>query len=121
MRIAVLAVLALFGAAPRARSAEILVHAAASLRESLEQIARAHSARTGDEVRLNLGASSGLARQLLEGAPGDVFFPADESKMDQVAEAGLVVPGTRRSVLANSLVVVVRSGSKLVLGTSADL
>ena len=46
------------------RAAEIHVFAAASLTESLKEIAAAYERQTGDKVMFNLGASSFLARQI---------------------------------------------------------
>jgi molybdate transport system substrate-binding protein len=45
-------------------------------------------ANPGTDVVLNLGSSSTLREQILEGAPADVFAPANTSNMDQVVEAG---------------------------------
>lgn len=53
----------------------ITVFAAASLSDALKAIVAAHEKSTGDIVRLNLGASSTLARQIEEGAPADCSFP----------------------------------------------
>lgn len=101
--------LALVGAAtaPALRAAELHVFAAASLADALTDYAPLHEAATGDKLVLNLAASSLLARQIQEGAPADLFFSADEAKMDALARAGLLLADTRRSVLANSLVIVV--------------
>lgn len=52
------------------------------------------------------GGSGALARQILRGAPGDVFISAHPVWMDVVEEAGLVQPGTRADLLANELVLV---------------
>ena len=52
-------------------------------------------ARTGGGVRFNFGASNVLARQVVNGAPVDVFISADEAQMDVVAAAGLVKDGSR--------------------------
>lgn len=107
--------------AAQGRAVEIIVHAAASLTEALGEIATLHEAATGVKVRLNLGASNMLARQVLEGAPGDVFVSADEAKMDQLARAGLIDAATRRSLLSNSLVIVVASDSALTIHCASDL
>lgn len=108
-------------AAAQARAAELLVHAASSLTEALEEIAALHEASTGVTVRLNLGGSNLLARQISEGAPGDVFLSADEARMDQLARAKLIDPSTRRSLLSNSLVIVVAADSALTIGCAAGL
>ncbi|MGH9362303.1 MAG: molybdate ABC transporter substrate-binding protein, partial [Thermoanaerobaculia bacterium] len=114
------AVLAL-AAAPASAAEELHVFAAASLSEALEELAAAYEEETGTEVLLNLGASSTLARQIEEGAPADLFLSADEAKMDALAARGLVLPGTRRSVLSNTLVIVVPADGALAITAPRDL
>jgi molybdate transport system substrate-binding protein len=68
---------------------EILVSAAASLTDAFAAVETAfEEANPGTDVVLNLGSSSTLREQILEGAPADVFAPANTSNMDQVVEAG---------------------------------
>jgi molybdate transport system substrate-binding protein len=68
---------------------ELLVSAAASLTDAFGEIETAfEDANIGVDVVLNLGASSALREQILEGAPADVFASANSSNMDQVVEAG---------------------------------
>ena len=50
---------------------------------------------SGDGVLFNFGASSLLARQIIEGAPADLFISADELKMDQLQQRGLIVKKSR--------------------------
>lgn len=107
--------------APPLPAGEIHVSAAASLTDALRDLKAAYEKAGGDTVVLNLGASSLLARQIEEGAPADLFLSADEARMDQLQKAGLVLAGTRRSVLANTLVVVVPTDSPLKLSSPADL
>jgi molybdate transport system substrate-binding protein len=110
---------ALFAGAARAE--EVLVFAAASLAEALGEIAKASEAATGDRVVLNLGASSVLGRQIEEGAPADLFFSADEAKVDRLELRGLVADGTRRDLLSNRLVVVVAAERGAAVASAADL
>ena len=108
---------------PRAAAAEELaVFAAASLTEALQEIAVVYERQQpGIHLVFNFAASSALARQIQEGARADVFFSADEAKMDGMEKKGLLSPGTRRSLLSNSLVIVVPRDSRLSLTTAADL
>lgn len=55
---------------------------------------------------MSYGASSALARQIENGAPADVFISADLDWMDYVEKKGLLVPGTRRDLLGNRLVLI---------------
>jgi molybdate transport system substrate-binding protein len=95
------------------------VHAAASLRDVLKEIHQSRAA--GVNVIASFGGSNALARQIVEGAPGDVFFSADEQSMDVVEQAGLVVPGTRTALLSNALVVVAATDRDLAVTSAADL
>jgi molybdate transport system substrate-binding protein len=103
------------------RAAELSVFAAASLTDALEEIAAEYEKAGGDRIVLNLGASSTLARQIQEGAPADLFLSADEEKMDGLAKRKLLLPGTRKSVLSNTLVVVVPDDSRLKIAGVKDL
>jgi molybdate transport system substrate-binding protein len=70
---------------------ELLVSAAASLTDAFGEVeASFEAANPGVDVILNLGASSALREQILEGAPADVFASANASNMDQVVEGGEV-------------------------------
>ncbi len=102
-------------------SAEVQVSAAASLLESLKEIATAYERATGDKIVFNFGASSLLARQIEQGAPVDIFFSADEAKMEALEKKGLVVKETKRSRLSNSLVIVVASDRGADVAEPQDL
>jgi molybdate transport system substrate-binding protein len=104
-----------------APAANLRVSAAASLTDALQAIAPAYEKRSGDTVTFNFGASSMLARQIEEGAPGDVFLSADEQKMDRLQERGLIVAKSRRSLLSNTLVIIVPSGSRRTIASPAAL
>jgi len=102
---------------------EILVFGAASLTDVLQELGGQFTDAEGVEVRFNLEGSTGLAQQIIRGAPGDVFISAGPLPMDALEERGLVVPGTRRDILTNELVLVGRSKSveELGIGSVEDL
>lgn len=96
-------------AAPACASEEqesILVYTAASLADAVEEIADGYTEETGVEVELHLGGSTALARQIVRGAPGDVFLSAGSAPMDVLEEEGLIDPASRRDILTNRLVLV---------------
>src|SRR4051812_11353162 len=97
----------LFSSAAHASGAEVKVFAAASLADSLNEIALKYQAHGGSKVSFNFGGSGLLERQIEAGAPADIFFSADEEKMDALEKKELVARGTRKSLLSNSLVIVV--------------
>ncbi|MCA8979742.1 MAG: molybdate ABC transporter substrate-binding protein [Planctomycetes bacterium] len=83
------------------------VDAAASLREVTSELARLHAERTGKPLpRVNLAGSGELARQVRAARKTDVFLSAGAQELDGLEADGLVVPGTRRALCSNSLVVV---------------
>ena len=102
-------------------AAEITVFAAASLTDSLKEIAAAYEKQSGDKIVFNLGASSTLTRQIEEGAPADIFFSADEAKMDGLEKNNRIVKETRKSRLGNRLVVVVAADSSLQIQSASAL
>ena len=104
-----------------ASAAELTVFAAASLSDALKEIAPAYTKATGDTLRFNFGASGALARQIKEGAPADLIVSADELRVDQLEKAGLLLAGTRRTILANQLVVVVAVENGAPVAALADL
>jgi molybdate transport system substrate-binding protein len=104
-----------------ARTDEILVSAAASLTDVLKEIGSNYQSKSKNTVKFNFGPSSGLARQIDEGAPADVFFSADLKQMDGLDKKGRLEPGTRRNLLSNQLVMVVPADSKLALKSPQDL
>ncbi len=114
-----LALSALLGCSVNA--AELNVFAAASLSDALKELTPAYEAMSGDRLRFNLAGSNALARQIKEGAPADVFFSADEAKMDDLARAGLLAADTRRTLLSNTLAIVVHADGGAAVTAPADL
>lgn len=100
---------------------EILVSAAASLTDVLNEISKDYQSKSKNTVRFNYGPSSGLARQIDEGAPADIFFSADLPQMDNLDKKGRLEPGTRKNLLSNQLVLIVPVDSKLAIASPKDL
>jgi molybdate transport system substrate-binding protein len=96
-------------------SAEPLVYAAASLTETLQQVATDYARERGRTVRLSFGSSATLARQIESGARADLFVSADQDWMDYLDQRGLVRKASRVDLLGNRLVLVAPADSRLVL------
>jgi molybdate transport system substrate-binding protein len=95
--------------------AEIVVFAAASLTEAFADLGAAFEGATpGVSVVLSFGPSSGLATQIIEGAPADVFASADERWMDEVGRT-VGVRG-RAGFATNDLVLIVPAGDPAGVG-----
>lgn len=89
-----------------ARGDHVLVFAAASTRDAMDEIAARFEDQTGHTVTFSYAGSSVLARQIQNGAPADVFLSANADWMDVLEEGGLLAQGTRRDLLGNSLVLI---------------
>src|SRR5256884_6538899 len=94
---------------------ELLVFAAASLSDALEEVDRAFTARTGVRVNASYAASSVLAKQIEAGAPAEVFFSADRAWVEYLEARGLLERGSPREVLGNALVLIAPGDSPLQL------
>jgi molybdate transport system substrate-binding protein len=103
------------GLPSRAQFRDVLVFAAASLKDALDEANALFLFENGSGVRVSYAASSALARQIESGAPADVFISADLDWMDYVAERKLMKPDTRSKFLGNRLVLVANADSKLSL------
>jgi molybdate transport system substrate-binding protein len=115
---AVLGALALAFALPAlalAQPAPVTVFAAASLKNALDDVNAAYTAKTGKPVRASYAASSALARQVEQGAPADVFISADSDWMDYVAQKHLIVDASRRDLLTNHLALIAPADSRVAL------
>ncbi len=108
-------------ASPQPAERPILVSAASSLTNVMQEITAAFERATSRRVDLNLGSSSSLARQILEGAPVDLFVSADAAQMERVSAGVGLAQGSRVDLLSNQLVVAVPADRDLELSTLADL
>jgi len=103
----------LFAAAATAQN--VVVFAAASMKESLDDVARQFEAASGNKVAVSYAASSALARQIEAGAPADIFISADTDWADYLDARKLLMPGTRTNLLANQLVLIAPANSTVTL------
>lgn len=94
-------------------SAPIVVFAAASLTDAMQQVADGYSKSSGTTVKISFAASSALAHQIESGAPADVFVSADRDWMDYLQSHGLIQIESRQDLLGNRLVLVAPAASKL--------
>lgn len=103
--------------APWAAQAQgpVTVFAAASLQNALNDVGAAYTRRTRQPVRFSYAASSAIARQIAQGAPADLFISADLEWMDYVAQRRLILPASRRNLLAGRLVLIAPANSKVQL------
>ena len=101
-------------------SGEIVVFAAASLTDAFETLGTQFQEKTpGTTVTFNFGPSSGLATQITEGAPADVFASASAKNMDAVVAAQLA--GTPTTFVKNVMEIAVPPDNPAKITQLADL
>src|SRR5689334_15305006 len=99
----------------RAQSSAVLIFAAASLKNVIDDLAAPCRQATGVSYKASYAASSTLAKQIAEGAPADLFISADLEWMDDVAKRNLIQSDTRINLLGNDLVLVAPKASAVSL------
>ncbi|HEY7843975.1 MAG TPA: molybdate ABC transporter substrate-binding protein [Bradyrhizobium sp.] len=106
----------LWGVASSPAAAEdktLTVFAAASMKNALDDIDAAFTAKTGVKVSASYAASSTLAKQIEQGAPADVFVSADTDWMDYAISKKSINESTRVNLLGNSIVLIAPKDSKI--------
>jgi molybdate transport system substrate-binding protein len=106
----------LLGAAHSSAAAQdktLTVFAAASMKNALDDIDAAYTAKTGVKITVSYAASSALAKQIEQGAPADVFVSADTDWMDYATAKRTINEPTRINLLGNSIVLIAPKDSRI--------
>jgi molybdate transport system substrate-binding protein len=106
--------------ASHARADDLMVFAAASTKNAVEDIAKLYAGGGTGNIIYSFAASSDLAKQIENGAPAAIFISADAKWMDYLAERKLIVADSRRDLLGNRLVLVAPSDSNLAVDLMAN-
>jgi molybdate transport system substrate-binding protein len=99
----------------RAQPQPLTVFAAASLQNVMKEIGADYTKATGVPIAFSFAGSSTLARQIVEGAPVDLFISADPKWMDYAQSQGLVEGASRVDLLTNHLALIAPKGSTIAL------
>jgi molybdate transport system substrate-binding protein len=107
-----------------AQERSLTVFAAASMKNALDDVDAAYTAKNGVKVTASYAASSALAKQLEQGAPADIFISADTDWMDYSSGKKTVNDATRVNLLGNKIVLIAPKDSKIAdvtIGQGFDL
>ena len=108
--------------ASAADKVQLIISAAASLTESLEEIKPIYEdSHPGITLAFNFGASGTLQKQIENGAKADLFLSAGAKQMKALVDGKFIDPATQKSLLLNELVVVVPASGGQPVTTLADL
>src|ERR1700737_3481655 len=117
----------LFGSAHSpalAQDKSLTVFAAASIKNALDDIDAAYTAKSGVKIAASYAASSAQTKQIEQGAPADIFLSADTDWMDYTTAKKAIDEPTRVNLLGNSIVLIAPKDSKVdnvAIGAGFDL
>jgi molybdate transport system substrate-binding protein len=89
-----------------AQGSDVLVFAAASLKNALDTVNAQWTKETGKKAVISYASSSALAKQIEQGAPAQMFISADLDWMDYLAAKSLIKPDTPSNLLGNRIVLI---------------
>lgn len=96
------------------KTIELNISAAASLKEAMADLEAAYTSKNPEvSFVINYGSSGSLQQQIEQGAPCDLFISAGEKQMTALEEEGLLLDGTNKDLVKNSLVLVTSNDSKI--------
>jgi len=106
-----------------AQEKRLTVFAAASMKNALDDISAAYTAKSGIKIVASYAASSALAKQIEQGAPADIFASADTDWMDYTIGKKTINEPSRVNLLGNSLVLIAKDSrlDKVAIGPAFDL
>ncbi|MED4783374.1 molybdate ABC transporter substrate-binding protein [Brevibacillus choshinensis] len=108
--------------AAQTEKAEIMVSAAASLTDALNELKTTFEAENpGITVTYNFGSSGKLAQQIGQGAPSDVFLSASAKDMNGLEEKQLITKDTRQDFTKNGLVLITGASSSVAIDSFEKL
>ncbi|MEA5506780.1 molybdate ABC transporter substrate-binding protein [Halotia wernerae UHCC 0503] len=92
----------------QSQATELTVSAGASMQDAMKAVGQAYQQEhPNTKITYNFGSSGTLAQQIQQGAPADIFISANEKFMDELDKKDLLLPGTRKDLLKNDVVLIV--------------
>lgn len=103
------------------KKTKLMVSAAVSLTDALEEIKTIYEEEHNVELTFNLEGSGSLAQKIQQGAPVDVFISANQEWMDTLAIDDLIIESTREDITGNKLVLITGKDSTITYASIADI
>jgi molybdate transport system substrate-binding protein len=107
-------------ATPLLAADNVVVFAAASLKNALDNVNAAWKAESGKEATISYAASSALAKQIESAAPADIFISADLQWMKYLSDKKFIKPGSEVELLGNSIVLIAPKDSAAEIAIGRD-
>ncbi|HCE3033190.1 molybdate ABC transporter substrate-binding protein [Vibrio parahaemolyticus] len=99
---------------------DLKVYAASSMTNAIDEIAQDFKEKYDVTVTPVYGGSSSIARQIINGAPADVFISANTKWMDYLVDEGVIDSDNVTNLVRNSLVLIAPQSSSLAVFNFAD-
>ncbi|HCG8475410.1 TPA: molybdate ABC transporter substrate-binding protein [Vibrio parahaemolyticus] len=99
---------------------DLKVYAASSMTNAIDEIAQDFKEKYDVTVTPVYGGSSSIARQIINGAPADVFISANTKWMDYLVDEGAIDSDNVTNLVRNSLVLIAPQSSSLAVFNFAD-
>jgi molybdate transport system substrate-binding protein len=96
-----------------AQGEDVVVFAAASLKNALDEVAAQWRRESGKKAVISYAASNTLIKQIEQGAPADMFISADLDWMDYGQQKNVIKPDTRSNLLGNRIVLIAAKGANV--------
>ena len=100
---------------------EIMVSAAASLTNALNELGVAYEKQTNTKITNSFAASDVLLQQIVNGAPSNIFASADQTAMDKAIDQNVIIADTRVNFVQNKVVLIVPSKNPAAIKNLDDL
>src|SRR4051794_31988648 len=98
-----------------AQNKDVLVFAATSMKNALDDVVAQWQRETGKKVVVSYAASNTLIRQIEQGAPANIFISADLDWMDYGQQKDLIKVDTRANILGNRIVLVTEKNANVTV------
>lgn len=99
----------------------LMISAAVSLTDALEEIRGIYEEEHNVKLTYNLEGSGSLAQKIQQGAPVDVFISASQDWMDTLEEESLIDESTREDITGNKLVLITGKDSDINITSIDDI
>lgn len=99
----------------------LTLYVAASMKEVIQKIGADFEAANKVKLVYNFGASGALYRQMAASPKADVFISADQKWMNEAEKSKMLMDGTRKTLLHNTLVVIANPAGNFTLSNPADM
>ena len=102
-------------------SKEVVISAAASLKNCLEEIIPEYEKNSDDKIILNLGGSGTLRTQIEKGAVVDIFISANQENVNMLIDRNIIKKENAYDFLSNVLILVKSPYSKSEIKSVEEL